>query len=206
MDRDALERALADLATFEAPRPALEQYSTPADLASRLLHLATLNNDLDRLVIDLGTGTGILAIGAALVGAPRVLGIDRDQSALTTARENERRHPPQQGVHWVRGDATDAPLAPTEPVTVVANPPFGTGRGTRHADRAFLGTARELAVVSYTIHNEDSLSFVEAYAEDNGGTVTHAYASEIMVPHQFPWHTSPAAPIPVEVVRVEWST
>jgi len=205
MDRAALERALADLTPFEAPRPSLEQYATPPDLASRLLHLADLNDDLRRRVVDLGTGTGILAIGAALAGAPAVVGIDRDHAALSTARENERRHPSRTPVHWVLADATRPPLAPDNPVTVVANPPFGAQQGQRHADRAFLATAASLATVSYTIHNADSLAFVEAFAGDHGGTVTHAYAAEIVVPHQFPWHTSTEEPVAVELVRIEWS-
>jgi len=39
-------------------------------------------------VIDIGTGTGILAIAAALVGARDVLAIDLDPVAVRVAREN----------------------------------------------------------------------------------------------------------------------
>jgi len=39
-------------------------------------------------VIDLGTGSGILAIGAALLGAKDVLAIDIDPTAVKVAREN----------------------------------------------------------------------------------------------------------------------
>ena len=39
-------------------------------------------------VIDVGTGSGILAIGAALFGASRVLAIDIDPDAVRVAREN----------------------------------------------------------------------------------------------------------------------
>ena len=39
-------------------------------------------------VIDVGTGSGILAIGAALCGADRVLAIDIDPDAVRVAREN----------------------------------------------------------------------------------------------------------------------
>jgi ribosomal protein L11 methyltransferase len=41
-------------------------------------------------VLDVGTGSGILSIAAAKLGAGRVLGLDNDQQAVATARENCR--------------------------------------------------------------------------------------------------------------------
>jgi ribosomal protein L11 methyltransferase len=42
----------------------------------------------DQTVLDVGTGTGILGIAAALLGAQKVLGIDNDPIAVMTAAEN----------------------------------------------------------------------------------------------------------------------
>ena len=43
-------------------------------------------------VIDVGTGSGILAIGAALAGAGKVLAIDIDPDAVRVARQNVAHH------------------------------------------------------------------------------------------------------------------
>jgi len=41
-------------------------------------------------IIDLGTGSGILTLAACLLGARRVIGIDNDPVAISTAKENAR--------------------------------------------------------------------------------------------------------------------
>lgn len=199
----ALERRLADVEGFRDPSAALEQYPTPANLAAHLLHLADLHGNLAaRTVADLGTGTGMLALGAATRSPSRVLAIERDQDALAVARENERRVDPAVGVDWVRGDATRPPLSAVD--TVVMNPPFGAQRGREHADRRFLAATANVATVSYSIHNAGSQAFVESFADDHGATVTHAYAAELDVARQFDFHTSDAETLDVEAFRIEW--
>ena len=210
MDKAALERRLSELAGFREPRADLEQYPTPAWLAAHLVHLADLQGDLaGRIVLDLGSGTGVLALAAATRGPERVVGIERDRAALETARENEQvflgegnhaRGP----VHWILGDATRPPVVPPGSTTVVMNPPFGAQRGNEGADRAFLAVAAELADVSYSIHNEGSRAFVEAFASDEGGEVTHAFAAAFGLGRQFEFHEDDRREIPVEVFRIEW--
>jgi ribosomal protein L11 methyltransferase len=41
-------------------------------------------------IVDLGTGSGIIALGAVRFGATRVIGIDNDPIAVATAKENAR--------------------------------------------------------------------------------------------------------------------
>lgn len=46
----------------------------------------------DSTVIDYGCGSGILAIAAALLGAPRVIAVDNDPQAITATLENAKRN------------------------------------------------------------------------------------------------------------------
>lgn len=201
----ALAQQLGVVAGFDDPRAPLEQYRTPPDIAAHLIHTADLHGDIDgRTVVDLGCGTGMLALAAALRGPTRVVGVDIDAAPLATAQQNQRRVGSASSVGWVRADATRIPLCSDAPTTVVMNPPFGAQDGNEHADRAFLETAAEIASVSYSIHNAGSRSFVESFAADNGGEVTHAFAVELDVPKQFEFHDSETAIIDAEAFRIAW--
>ena len=202
--RRTLARLLETIDDFDEPRVDFEQYLTPPELAAHLCHVATLQGDLPgETVVDLGTGTGMLAIGASVAEPEQVIGIDVDPAALTVAAKNARRVLGTTQPEWVVGDVTRHPLRITD-ATVVSNPPFGAQDGRRHADRQFLEVARRIGSVSYTIHNEGSEGFVETYAEDNGGRVTHAFAASFPVDHRFEFHTADREVLDVELFRIEW--
>jgi UDP-N-acetylglucosamine 1-carboxyvinyltransferase len=82
-----------------------------------------------RRVIDVGTGSGVLAVTLALeLGAgegTQVLAIDRSEAALAVARENAAALARGAGapILWIRGDLTTA-VAPESAALVVANPPY----------------------------------------------------------------------------------
>jgi putative methylase len=204
--KSQLAQQLGVVAGFDDPDVDLEQYRTPPELAAHLVHTADLQGDIeDRLVVDLGCGTGMLALAAALRGPETVVGVDIDPAPLATAQGNQRRVASRTAVSWIRADATAAPLDPADPTTVVMNPPFGAQRGNEHADRAFLGTAAAIADVSYSIHNADSADFVEAFAADEGGEVTHAFRAEFDLPKQYDHHVDDSRHIDVEVFRIDWA-
>ena len=46
----------------------------------------------DKVVIDYGCGSGVLAIAAALLGAAQVIGVDNDPQALEASRDNAERN------------------------------------------------------------------------------------------------------------------
>jgi putative methylase len=202
--RRRLAQELGVVTGFEDPEVALEQYHTPPDLAAHIVHVADLQGDVEgETVLDLGCGTGMLTLGAALRSPARAVGVELDRDALATARANERRVGARASVDWVRGDATRLPVCPP-PCTVLMNPPFGAQAGNEHADRAFLETAAAVARVSYSVHNAGSESFVESFAADNGGEVTHAFRAELELPRQFDFHEADSDVIDAEVFRIRW--
>ena len=58
-------------------------------------------------ILDLGTGTGILAIAAAKLGAERVKALDLNPMAISTAAANCERNQVKNIVHLIKGDAQD---------------------------------------------------------------------------------------------------
>jgi putative methylase len=204
--KSGLAGQLAVVAGFENPQAALEQYPTPPELAAHVVHVADLNGDVEgRTVVDLGAGTGMFTLGAALRGPERAVGVEIDRDALEIARENRRRVGTRTSIHWLQADATRVPIRPDGPTTVVMNPPFGAQYGNEHADRAFLATAADIADVSYSVHNAGSREFVEAFADDNGGEVTHAFAAEFDLHRQFDHHDADHTILDTEVFRIAWT-
>ena len=92
--------------------------------ASTRLCLLALQRVRDRLratshVLDLGAGSGVLAIAAALLGARTVVAVERDPDALGNARDNVRRNRVADRVTVLAGDLAD--LSPQAGDVVTAN-------------------------------------------------------------------------------------
>jgi putative methylase len=196
-----LEITLQRLKGFARPAPALEQYQTPAPLAARLLYHALMKGDIEgKRVLDLGCGTGILAIGAALLGAAAVNGVDIDGKALDVARENAALHDAEVEflIMDVREDSCAGRIGTVD--TVVMNPPFGAQKA--HADRPFIDCALAVAGVTYSIFNAGSLPFVEAYTAQKA-EITEKIGGAFPIRRTFAFHTKDVQEIEVEILRLK---
>jgi ribosomal protein L11 methyltransferase len=69
-------------------------------------------------LLDVGTGSGILAIAAARLGIPRITATEHDPQALTQARRNARRNGVSDLIRCVRNDLTCDRLPPPHEVLV----------------------------------------------------------------------------------------
>jgi ribosomal protein L11 methyltransferase len=77
----------------------------------------------EKLVIDYGCGSGILALASALLGAARVIGVDNDPQALVATRDNaERNHIAEQDLLTFLPEAVPALQADILLANILAEP------------------------------------------------------------------------------------
>lgn len=193
MRRAELVRRLAALPGLANPRPELEQVATPPEAAADLLESATARGDLvGRSVADLGCGTGRLGLGAAWLGAARVVGWDIDPASIALARAASTDRPE---VTWeVRAVEPPGP----EVDTVVMNPPFGAQRA--HADRPFWETALARgprAVYGFAL--ADSRSFIEGRAVAHAARIEERRPIDWRLAAIFRHHRKPSVRLSVDL-------
>lgn len=201
MKKKQLAMLLSSLEGFKNPKPELEQYRTPGEVAAELLWLAYSLGDLqDRVVADLGAGTGVLTIGACLLGAERVYAVEIDGSAVEIMRRNLDSLGIKGCAEVIQADVSEFSV---EVDTVVMNPPFGSQR--RHADRPFLTKAFEVSDVVYSIHlaKPEVRSFIEAFSRDLGFSITHRVTLPFEIPAQFFFHRKRLERILIDVYRFQ---
>jgi putative methylase len=202
-----LERLLSQVKPHPTPSPDLEQYTIPSDVAAMMLYVAayTYGDIVGKSVLDLGCGTGRLALGAAFLGAKQVVGVDLDKAAVRVAVGNSIRTGLRGKVQWV---AADIDVVCGQFDTVLQNPPYGVQ--VRRADRKFLEKAMATSNVAYSLHKSTcdgkivrgksgaSVSgivsaapspFIEKFVEEHGGSVRAVYAMIMTIPHMFSFHT-----------------
>ena len=201
-----LELFLSQIATHPSPQAHLEQYTISAQVAATMLYIAAYtNNDIiGKTVLDLGCGTGRLALGASFLGARAVVAIDLDKLAVERALESSKRVGLTDSVQWVTGDIE---AVSGRFNTVLQNPPFGVQ--VRRADRVFLTKALESGKKVYSLHNHPSTDerlvrqlkasggfmqvdpspFLAQFASKHNGAVKAVYATLMTIPKMFDFHT-----------------
>lgn len=77
----------------------------------------------DKVVIDFGCGSGILAIAALKLGAKRVIGIDIDPQAITASRDNAQRNNVSEQLElYLPADMPEGILADVLVANILAGP------------------------------------------------------------------------------------
>jgi len=197
-----LERALSQIEAHPLPNAYLEQYTTPSNVAAETLYLAAYVYDdvIGKTVMDLGCGTGRLAIGAALLGAKEVFGVDVDGVAVRVAQKNAEKMGVKEKTHWIIADI-DAVKGAFG--TVLQNPPFGVQR--RRADRRFISKSLELSSTIYSFHKggESNREFIKRFIERHGGRVTNIFPLNMEIPRMFKFHTKKKKITQVDLYRIE---
>lgn len=202
-----LEILLSNIKPHPTPNPNLEQYTISSSVAAQMLYIAayTYGDIVDKTVLDLGCGTGRLALGAAFLGAREVVGVDIDRTAVKVACENSANTGLKDKVQWVTADI-EAVCGEFD--TALQNPPFGVQK--RGADRKFLEKALDSGKAVYSLHKstqdntaltrklkprrDDVLrvsasSFLRRFIEKRGGCITAVYPMVMTIPYMFSFHT-----------------
>lgn len=186
---------LSKLEGFREPKISLEQYMTPPELAADIIHSAYMNGDIEgKNVLDLGTGTGILGIGAALAGAKKVLALEKDKDAIKIAEENIDSSNMKEVIELLHADIEDFNK---DFDTVVMNPPFST-----HSDTGtiFVSKALKSADSVYAIGHP---GLEEEFRRESRKTGHEVHASEeytISLPATYGFHTQDSRETEVRVV------
>ncbi|MDI6888990.1 MAG: METTL5 family protein [Methanocellales archaeon] len=200
MKKKQLEILLEGVQGFYKPDLRREQYLTPAPIAAELLHFAHMRGDLSGTVCDLGCGTGILAIGAKLLGAEKVIGVDSDLGALRIARANAKNLGVD--VEFICCDVMDFAIHEHRSInpTVIMNPPFGAQ--IKGSDRPFLRKALEIGKTIYSLHNVGSMEFVSKYIQPYA-IITDCAKMGFPMKRTFEFHKKDIEMVNVELYRLE---
>jgi len=197
-----LERALSEIEVHPMPNAYLEQYTTPSNVAAETLYLAAYVYDdiIDKAVMDLGCGTGRLALGAALLGAREVFGVDVDRVAVRVAQKNAGKMDAKEKTNWI---VADIDVIKGTFDTILQNPPFGVQR--KRADRQFITKSLELSSIIYSFHKggESNREFIKRFIEGHGGRVTNIFPLKMEIPRMFKFHTKRKRSIQVDLYRIE---
>jgi len=146
------------------------------------LYIAHAHADIEgKRVIDLGCGTGMLSIGAALLGAKDVIGVDVDEQSVRIAHRIAQ----EKGLN-IDFYVMDIGELKEPGDTVIMNPPFGCQ--VPHADVPFLEKALELCPVTYSLHSTESEDFIRKSAKRLNAKVTFEKRFTYEIRHIFEFH------------------
>jgi len=195
MDKKQLEIVLSQLKENPKPKVELEQYTIPGELAAQIINIARVSGDIkDKIILDLGCGTGRLTIGSVLMGAKKATGVDLDKKVINVARKNVKivEEMTNKKIHdKIKFVCQDVLNLKQKANTVIQNPPFGIQK--LHADRIFLKKALECGEKIYSLHRhyEKSREFLTKLIEKNGGKVETIIKFKFRIPYMFKFHKKP---------------
>lgn len=189
---------LSRLKAFEKPSFKLEQYSTDSEIAAEIIwnayHLGDIEN---KLIADLGCGTGILGIGCLFFNPKKVFFIDIDDRQLKTL-DNNLKLMQLKKYELFLGDVKNF----NQKVDlVIQNPPFGVKK--EHADKFFLEKAFSISKVIYSFHKIESKDFIDKISEDNNFKITHYFEFDFPLKNTMDFHTKKIKKIKVGCWRFE---
>lgn len=202
MKQRQLEILLQQIPKPTKPIPHLEQYTTPATIAADVIFTAYNWGDIhEKIVVDLGCGTGIFAIGAYLMGAQKVQGYDIDPNVISIAKEytTKNKYPIEFYTQKIESIQTSCD-------TVLMNPPFGAQKANLKADRKFIEKGFQIASVLYSFHLKKTIPFLEKMITALKGEITMKKDYEFPIKWIFNFHYKQVVSYKVTLLRIATHT
>lgn len=181
------------------PKLKWESYTLDSESAASIVYTAAcVYNDIcGKSVIDLGCGSGILAIAASLFGAKWVVGVDIDKEAVKVAVKNAGSVGAQ--VDFIAGDIN---CIAGHFNTTLMNPPFGSWH--KGADVNFLRKALEISDVVYSLHKRSPSVrvFLGKLIPEVGGVIDEVYELDIVIGRTYRFHRKKHYRVKADLYRI----
>ncbi|TFH30107.1 MAG: methyltransferase domain-containing protein [Promethearchaeota archaeon] len=219
LKKSELINIIQGLKTFQTPKIQYEQYITDAiTTADIFFHVGFEQRDLDnKIVIDLGCGTGNLTVAAALMGADHVIGVDIDPDALVICQENVQALDLATKVTCIQADLRKEDLQEiisrswkreawgefsSESIVSITNPPFGVK--VRGADIIFLKQALKVSSVVYSLHlaHPKGRDFLNQKIVKLGARVDRIFPLSLVLKHTYHFHSQKQKRVTADLYRI----
>ncbi len=188
LPRKRLAMLLEVVEPLKKAKLSLEQYTIPAELAATILFIveSKYKDISNKIVCDLGCGSGRLSIGAALLNARKVYAIEIDKDAISIAEKNAEKLGVKDKICFLNIDVKDVRSLYCD--TVIMNPPFGSWH--KHYDILFLSKAIEIGKIIYSLHKSSSKirNFITKFVEDRDRRVDAIFKFPFEIPYTYDFH------------------
>lgn len=194
--------------TFIDPKVELEQYSIDASCAVDIIYIAGFEfNDINqKIIVDLGAGTGRLSIATTFFKPAYVLSVDIDLSALFILKKNIKKLQLENIIFPICTDVkyfeiSKSLLPKNSQITTIMNPPFGVKKRT--ADRIFLERAFAFSNIVYSIHlaNKGVHNFISNFIRKYNWKIDYVLPFNMILERSFQFHEQKKKKINVNLYR-----
>jgi len=203
MTKKELSILLSKLKVFDSPSMKLEQHPTDSEVAGEVLWAALMQGDVQgKVVADLGCGTGILGLGALLLGAKKAFLIDIDAEAVDLSMQNKAFLESETGQKLnAIFSAGEIGVFDEKVDVVIMNPPFGTKNES--IDTIFLLKAMDVAKVIYSFHKASTKQHIDQLISESSFEATHYTEYDFPIKMTMPHHRKKVERIKVGFWRLK---
>jgi putative methylase len=198
MKKKQLEMILQKVPSYEKPIINLEQYQISAEIASDILFIAYQFGDIEnKIVLDLGCGTGIFSIGAKIMEAKKVIGVDIDENCLKIAKKYAKET--KEKITFIKKDIKEVKIKCD---TIIMNPPFGAQKSNKKADRKFIEKGFEIADIIYSLHLSKTVPFIEKMVNSLNGEINFNKKYNFPIKYTYNFHEKKVVNYEISLLRI----